>query len=415
MPVRKMLLLTAHFPPCAAVAVHRMLGLVRHLPAHGWESIVVAPPKSPHEPVDPALAALVPRDTTTVIPAPHPEGYWGKLNRRFAPDVLWRHRAWQACLGAIREHRPDVLVTSFPPSMIHELGLALKKRTGLPWIADFRDPLFTIRLGQKTRAEAATLSRLERETMTNADRVVGNTPLFTEALRQAYPQFAGKISTITNGYDPEPFADAPAPPKRERLSILYTGELYFGRDPRAFLDALAELKADPTAPRVGFDFVGRWSEEYDLRAFVRERRLDEVVTVGGLIPYGECLRKTTQADILLLIHTPGYAHGLPAKIFEYLGARRPILVLTDMPGDIGWVLREAGVLHRIAPLGDKAAIRQATLELAGEVERGTPISSGDAPAFTRAEMARKFAIQLDELAPAAKSATVPVRMELAAK
>ena len=54
-----MLLLTAHFPPCAAVAVHRMLGLVRHMPAHGWESIVVAPPSMPHEPNEPAPPTLL--------------------------------------------------------------------------------------------------------------------------------------------------------------------------------------------------------------------------------------------------------------------------------------------------------------------------------------------------------------------
>ena len=141
LPVRKLLLLAPHFPPCAAVAVHRMLGLVRHLPAHGWESIVVAPPSVPHEPDDPALAALVPADTTTFLPAPHPGGYWGKINRRFAPDMLWRWRMRQAALTAIRDHRPDVLVSSYPTEIIHELGLELKKRTGLPWIADFRDPL----------------------------------------------------------------------------------------------------------------------------------------------------------------------------------------------------------------------------------------------------------------------------------
>jgi glycosyltransferase involved in cell wall biosynthesis len=415
MSPRKMLLLAPHFPPCAAVAVHRILGLVRHLPAFGWESVVVAAPNSPHEPQDAGLTALVPTDSTTFLPAPHPEGYWGKINRRFAPDMLWRHRMRQTALAAIRDHRPDVLVSSYPTEIIHELGLELKKRTGLPWIADFRDPLCTLRRGTMTRREERSLVPLERETVALADRVIGNTPIFTDALRQAYPQHAAKISTITNGYDPEAFAEALTPPPRDRLSILYTGELYFGRDPRAFLDALVGLRTDPNAPKVGLEFVGRWDREYNLPDFVRERGLEEVVTIGGVIPYGECLRKTMQADILLLVHTPGYAHGLPAKIFEYLGARRPILVLTNTPGDIGWVLKEAGVLHRVAPIGDKAAIRQATLELAQEVRRGTPVSTGDASSFTRAGMARRFADQLDALVPAVKPILSPPRLELVAR
>ena len=258
------------------------------------------------------------------------------------------------------------------------------------------------------------ITPLERDTIASADRVVGNTPIFTDALRHAYPQFASKISTITNGYDPEAFAGAGKPPTRDRLSILYTGELYFGRDPRAFLDALAELRADPSAPKMGLDFVGRWDREYNLPAFVRERGLDDLVTIGGVIPYRECLRRTMEADILLLVHTPGYAHGLPAKIFEYIGAQRPILVLTEKAGDIGWVLKEAGVLHRVAPIGDKAAIRRATLELAQEIRRGTPVSTGDASSFTRAAMARRFADQLDALVPAVKPCLSPPRLELAA-
>ena len=181
------------------------------------------------------------------------------------------------------------------------------------------------------------------------------------------------------------------------------------------LDALADLKNDPASPKIGFDFVGRRDKEYDLPSFVRQRKLENVVTVGGVIPYRECLRKTMQADILLLIHTPGYAHGLPAKIFEYIGARRPILVLTEKPGDIAWVLREAGVLHRVAPIGDKGAIRQATLELAQEIRRGTPVSTGDASSFTRAAMAQRFADQLDALVPAVKPTPTPPRLELAVR
>src|SRR6185436_19070302 len=105
----------------------------------------------------------------------------------------------------------------------------------------------------------------------------------------------------------------------------------------------------------------------------------------------ECLRAMMQADILLLIHTPGYAHGLPAKIFEYLGARRPVLVLSDHAGDIGQVLEESGLLHRIAPLRDAARIAQAIRELACELQRGTPIipEGKTGVSFTREAMARR--------------------------
>jgi glycosyltransferase involved in cell wall biosynthesis len=400
---RKLLILTYYFPPCAAVAVHRMVGLVRHLPRFGWESIVVAPPNPPHEPTDPALVKSVPSETTTVIPTPFPEGYWGKINRRFAPNLLWKHRAWKALMRAIREHRPAAILSSMPPHTIQELALSLHKRFGLPWIADFRDPLYTMSHPTPTGLRGWSFARLERQTMTRADRVIGISPLFSDGLRQAHPEYADKIITITNGYEPEAFADTHGPPPRDRLSILYTGELYFGRDPRPFLDALQELETSPSVdvPKVGFEFLGRWTEQYDLPAEVTKRGLGSAVTVGGLVPHRECLRKMTQADILLLIHTPGYVHGLPAKIFEYLGARRPILVLTEHAGDIGCVLKESGILHRIAPLHDPAAIKQAIIELAREVKNGTPVVPDDGHAsFTRADMAHRFAEQLDAIVPA---------------
>ena len=85
MPLRKVLLLTYHFPPSGAVAVYRMLGLVRHLPAFGWQPIVVAPPRVPWEPEDASLLAQIPPGTP-VERVPFARGFLGKLARWFAPE-----------------------------------------------------------------------------------------------------------------------------------------------------------------------------------------------------------------------------------------------------------------------------------------------------------------------------------------
>jgi glycosyltransferase involved in cell wall biosynthesis len=404
MTPRKLLILAYYFPPCAAVAVHRMVGLVRHLPQFGWHSIVVAPPNPAHEPIDPALLQSVPAETTTVVSVPLSEGYWGKVQRRFFPNCLWALRAERAAATAIREHQPDAILTSGPPHFLHAIGRRLKHTFGLPWLADFRDPFFAVRREEGTswwsdRCDA----RLERHIFRDADIVVGNTPLYTAGLHAAYPEHADKIVTITNGYDPETFAGATGPPPRERLEVLYAGELYFGRDPRPFLEALQILEANPHAdvPPVAFRFLGRWSPEYDLAGEVARRGLQHTVSVGGLVPYRECLKSMTEADVLLLMHTPKYAHGLPAKVFEYVGARRPVLVMSDHAGDIGQVLHEAGILHRIAPLRDPARIAQALAELARELKRGTPVvaEAGGTASFTREAMAGRFAEQLDNMVP----------------
>ncbi len=398
-------MVTMYFPPCAAVAVHRMIGLARYLPRYGWNPIVVAPPNPPHEPSDPALTKLIPRETTTLISVPFAEGYWGKINRRFFPDKLWFRHARQACAQAIREHRPDAVYTTLPPYGLHRLGLSLKREFGLPWVACFRDPWAVLRQDVPSQPWKWLDARDERKTMELADLIVGISPRYSDGLRSAYSDHADKIVTITNGYDPDSFAENLTPPPRERLSILYTGELYFGRDPRPFLDALQQLDETPELPKLGFHFIGRCSpEQCDLPAEVKSRGLEHAVKLDGLIPYKDCLRTSMQADILLLIHTPGYAHGLPAKIFEYLGAHRPVLVLADHPGDIAWVLKESGTLHRIAPLADVAKIKQAIVELVRELKAGTPIAPADRDVmpFTRQDMARQFAERMDALMPSSR-------------
>src|SRR5947209_12884436 len=138
----KVLLLTFHFPPSAASGAFRLLGLARHLPKFGWQPVVVAPPRMPWEPVDRKLTEALPAETT-VCQVPFPEGLLSRLGQRLVKEAVWFPRAARQCARLIRKHRPDALLTSSPPHSIHLLGLWLKRRYRLPWVADFRDPWVT--------------------------------------------------------------------------------------------------------------------------------------------------------------------------------------------------------------------------------------------------------------------------------
>ncbi|MBI3410340.1 MAG: hypothetical protein HY040_18530, partial [Planctomycetes bacterium] len=139
MAVRRLLIVTYYFPPSAAVAAHRMIGLVRHLPAFSWETIVVAPPRVAGEPDDPALLAQVP-STAPVIHVPFPRGLLGKVSGRLAPFARWVPGAIRACERIMGEQAPDAVYTSSPPGCVHYVGLYLKRRYGLPWTVCLRDP-----------------------------------------------------------------------------------------------------------------------------------------------------------------------------------------------------------------------------------------------------------------------------------
>lgn len=392
---RTLLIVTCHFPPSAASGSFRMLGFARHLPRHGWRASVVAPPSLPWEPVDPGLAARVPPETT-VYPAAYPSN---RPARKLAPFWCWLPGAMRACRQALADVRPDAVLTSGPPHQAHWIGWWLKRRFGVPWIADFRDPWTPgVRLERGHDLGSLSARTQERLVLKWADAAIANTPGACRVLRAAYPRLRSKFVTITNGYDPEAFADfAPPPPVNgRRLRLVHTGAIYLGRDPSPVLDAVRSL-ADTGRADLEVAFLGPPPEsDLDLEAEAQRRSIGDRVEVVGQVPYARCLAEMAAADILLLMDSPGRTSGVPAKLYEYLGAGRPVLALGAATEDLAWVLRESGLPHRTVPPGNAEATAEALDDLAAQVGASDP--RRDPPRrFTRAATAGQLAALLDRL------------------
>jgi glycosyltransferase involved in cell wall biosynthesis len=327
-----------------------------------------------------------------------------KLLRWLAPISIWLPRALWECARVIRNEKPDALLTSGPPHDVHLVGALLRRRFNIPWVADFRDPWVTYGVPTPNRPLWSRLEpAFERAVFGRADAIVANTPSVRAALETAYPAQARKMVAITNGYDPEAFGDpTPVPSGNPNPSIVHSGVLYAGRDPRPFLDALASLNGEDGGDRVGARFLGRAEQsEFELGAEIQRRGLSSLVTVEGQLPYRQALRVTTEADILLLLDTPGRRLGVPAKLYEYLGARRPILALAERGGDVEWVLKQSGVPFRIVPPADASGVRRALAELIPEGRRWAQHGRGGAVArpFTRESTASQLAGVLDRHRP----------------
>jgi glycosyltransferase involved in cell wall biosynthesis len=401
---RKLLILTYHFPPSSAAGAHRLLGFVRHLPKFGWQCAVVAPPGLPWEPSDRALRERVP-DDTAVYTAQYPSGLLTKPLRKAFPYAAWLPMAWAACRRALRDQRPDALLTSGPPHIIHLLGHHLRRRHGFSWVADFRDPWSA---GGNSdihgRVPAGWEAWAEKAVLRGADRIVGNTPRAKEILASAYPGEAPKMAAITNGYDPENFelASGRALPSESRtVDIIHPGEIYANRDPGPFLEAISKLDpaAIPDGRSLRVRFIGRLGPGApQIEVLIRDFRLEGVATFSGQVSYVRSLDEMMRADILLLLDSSRRRAGVPAKLFEYVGAGRPILALAEPESDVAWVLRESGAPHRVAPPGDPTAIGRALTELLAETV-GPPVrEAGREPSptrFTREMLAGELAGLLD--------------------
>jgi glycosyltransferase involved in cell wall biosynthesis len=396
----RLLMLTYHFPPSAASGAFRLLGFARHLPRSGWNTVVVAPPGLPWEPTDQSLAERVPAETI-VCRVPYPS-WLPRVVRWLAPFGVWLPYARAAARRAVVAHLPDAVLTSGPPHGIHLLGRFLQKHYHLPWLADFRDPWvsvegFTRPAGLRERVELS----FERKVMRHADAIIANTPMACELCQSAYPAATGKIVSLTNGYDPESFP--PLPVDRTSSSpvrILHAGELYSGRDPRPLLDAIASIPAG-SIPPFRLEFLGRASYEKgaDLEGEGRRRGVETLVRYHGQASYHQTLSAMVEADILLLMDRAGRRVGVPAKLYEYLGAGRPILAMGEDDGDLAAILSTSGVPYRIVPCDSPARIREAIVALVGGVVSGQLGTSASEQRlrFSRQELARQLAGMLDGL------------------
>ena len=400
MQLRTVLTLTYHFPPSAASGSFRLLGFARHLPAYGWRAAVVAPPGLPWEPTDAALLSQVPPETA-VYPAPY---LTSRVARKFVRYKGWFPRALRACETAIREQSPEVILTSGPPHQIHWLGLWLKRKHGLPWVADFRDPWYSeARLERGESLESRWISLQESAVMRRADAVIANAPGACRQLRNAYPKYRSKFVTLPNGYDREKFEGlaaeieprVPGAPPR----VVHAGAIYVGRDPLPLLDAVKRVSEGAEPVTLDVRFFGPPPENgMDLGKEVQARELGDRVTLAGQVPYARALREMASADILLLMDSPGRTVGVPAKLYEYIGAGRPILALGEQGGDLALVLEQSGLPYRIAPPGDASEIAKALAELSREADSPRERPGRDVHRFSRETIAGRLAVVLERCA-----------------
>jgi hypothetical protein len=392
---RHVLVISLHFPPSAASGSNRIYAFAKYLPRFNWSVSVVAAPSTPWEPIDSQSVLNLPLGSeVTYVTYP-----MNRAIRRLQDLIIrsgfidahavWCPSAWNGCRRLIRRRRPDAILTSGPPHSVHLIGSLLSKHYNLPWIADFRDPWWTGALSINNGPDKWA-RYWERTVFHRASVVIGNAPRATDVLRASFPKLAHKFVTITNGFDrAEHYAGAPTDgvDHSSMPSIVHSGAIYYGRDPKPFFSAL-RLYHDslaPDAPPLHAFFYGLHEPAVGIESELNRLRLGAVVSMCGQVPQLEALKAVKAATLLLLLDTPGRQIGVPAKLYEYMGAERPILALAEPDSDVARTLRASGILHRVAKPLDTKAIYDAMCSLLKDICHGVP-AVGDSTAldgFTR--------------------------------
>ena len=400
-----------HLPPFkGSSGVQRTLRFVQYLPEFGWKPVLLAP----HERAYPACAPESAVDIPSTVP----------IKRAFALDIArhvairgayptWlalpdRYNTWllgdvPAGLSLIRRYRPKAIWTTYPVATAHLIGYALHKLSGLPWVADFRDPML-----YEAWPEEPLLRRahgwVERLVAANAAKIVCVTPGALQLYQTRYSETnANKVVLIPNGYDETSFAGIVRSPARQGgpRKLVHSGLLEpEDRDPTAFFEALRDLKASGSVSRERLQVVLRGSGfDGRYRAQIETLGLSDIVSLQPFVAYREALREIVDADGLLLFQGPTCNRQIPAKAYEYLRAGTPILSISDPLGDTAKLLSQVPQCSA-AVFGDAQQIAAALTAFLNGLGAGKSRDPAGKIAlrYERRAVTRSLAALLDEVA-----------------
>jgi Glycosyl transferase 4-like domain len=449
--MRKVFMIAYYFPPIAATGAMRPLNFCRHLPAYGWMPSVLAtdqPSALPPQASDADLLQRVPAEIEVIrVQHGNPLGRllayrdWLKrmLNRKasaissqvaragnaalnydadrresaFAtarrfvfdawlsfpdPQSRWYQPAVRAMVGRSAAKRPDVILATGGPWTSLLVGKRLAQQWEVPFVADFRDPwvgrpeLFSSTLLHRRAA------RLEWSVCEAASRVILNTEELRVRFCEQYPQWQTKFVVITNGYPQEmalhPAIDDASANPPSVLEFSHFGTVYGHRSPLALFQAVHALMSEGALDhtRLTLRFVGVWDVD-DLTCNQLAKSLEErgVLQRVPPIPHQACLKEMAKSDVLLILQ-PDYPLQVPAKIYEYMTAGRPLFVLGGEGATANLVHRHR--LGRCCP-NRMSEAKRTLMELMNDRTSLTPPSPADTEQFNYAVLSKRLADLLD--------------------
>lgn len=444
---RRVLMISYHFPPVGGAGVQRPVKFAKFLRQHGWDvSVLVA--ANPSVPVlDHSLCRDLPEDLVverarTWEPDYRVKQQYGQatqarvgllagvkglargLVKRAAslllqpdPQVLWLPNALSVAKRLLKQLPHDAILATAPSYSNLVLGAMLKKRTGLPLVVDYRDEWdLSNKYLENSRRDwfsHVVQERMQRQVLRRADAIIGTTQGSTARLQERAVQAGGRASAfcIYNGFDPADFhlpIEKHGAADQVRFRMVYTGTLWNLTNVQPVVEAVERLhrESPELLDRLELVFVGRKTPEQLAllnRLTATRCRLD----VRDYCDHSTALQLMAEADALclLLSDVPGAERVAPAKLFEYLAWRKPILAVVPQ-GETADIVRRyfprnqfqpsdtAGIAHWLC---DQLAVFPATGQ--SELEEAP---QADLTEFTRSYQAGQLAHVLNDVVSSQK-------------
>jgi glycosyltransferase involved in cell wall biosynthesis len=373
--LRRVLIITYYWPPSGGSAVLRWLKFTKYLGGFGWEPAIYTPLNPEPQEIDESMNSDIPPNIRVIkkrIFEPYSiykfitgkkqderlgvalmdqgkkKSFMNRLSiwirsNLFIPDprVFWVKPSVRFLSDYLKKHPFEAIITTGPPHSMHLIGLELKTKTGIRWIADFRDPWTKIDFYAQLSLTERSDQRhryLEKKVLNNADHIITVSPGMTEEFRATG---INNVTTITNGYDSETIH--PNSSSDRLFTLVHLGSMPKTRNPGNFWKAVADLINDRSDLKESIKIRLIGKIDFEVKQSIKVNQLDDYVSLEPYIPHAETLNVLASASVLLLfINNSENAKGiLTNKFFEYLSAKRPVIGIGPTDGDAAYILNEA--------------------------------------------------------------------------
>ena len=383
--MKRVLIITYYWPPTGGSGVQRWVKFAKYLPQLGWQPVIYTPENPEQLAVDTTLEAEIPAEVEVLkTHITEPYELYKKFLRKsghskeavevnpvnaqkksfmqkaamwvrgnfFRPDprCLWIRPSVKFLKEYLKDHPVDLIVSTGPPQSMHLIGRALAAQTGLPWVADFRDPwtkIFYFKHLSMTKATVRWHKKMEKKVLDDASAVVAVSPLVQEEF-QAMTQTP--VELITNGYDEcdfpegqcrEAYGCTAENPEKEFI-ITHTGLFAADGNPTALWEVLGEKcrKEERFARLLKIRLVGKSDEQ--IISSIESAGLSNNIEDMGYQPHAVATDEQRKASLLILPlrKEPEYKAVLPGKLFEYLASWRPVLGIGQTDGAMSMILNQ---------------------------------------------------------------------------
>ena len=439
--MKRVLIISYYWPPSGGSGVQRWVKFAKYLPKEGWQPVIYTPENPELTAVDKTLSSEIPPEAEIIKRhITEPYGIYRKLMGKgsstdlktltsagsssdevnpinggmkswkqklslfirgnfFIPDprILWLHPSVRFLKEYLKGHPVDAIVTTGPPQSMHLIGLKLSKATGLPWIADFRDPwtkMFYFKHLGLTRRSEEKHYKLEKEVLDGATRIIAVSPMVQKDFQA---MTSTPVELITNGFDEEDFNREFE--LDEYFNITHTGLFASDGNPETLWKVLADkCSSDEEFKRsLRIRLVGKTDKEI----------IDSIVSAGlgqnlkdfGYQSHEVAVREQLNASVLILPlrKEPEYEAVLPGKLFEYLASRRPILGIGQTEGAMAKVVRETG--SGVVYNWDEEKKIKAWIDLCWDEFKNDELKDNmsDISKYSRRKLTKRLASLLNEL------------------